>query len=138
MDSILKLNEFFVEGGKQDLSHVLLHITEPSTAAEAAKGYFFALCEVNNAEAVFIKKLQEMIDRAENEYYEIQTDEEKDSFEAVLEKLNGESFTLEKARGDLHCIVGAIRPGEIIFSYFGNPHLLLYYKNRHGAMRRWT
>lgn len=133
MESILRLNEFFVEGGKQDLSHVLLHITEPSTAEEAAKGYFFALCEVNNAEPAFIKKLQEMIDRAENEYYEILTAEaEKDSFEAVLEKLNGEAFTLEKARGDLHCIVGAIRPEGIIFSYFGNPHLLLFYKNRLG------
>ena len=129
MDSILRLNEFFVEGGKQDLSHVLLHITEPSTPEEAEKGYFFALCEVNNADAIFIKKLQEMIDRAENEYYEIPNNDEKDSFEAVLEKLNSEAFTLEKARGDLHCIVGAIRPGEIVFSFFGNPHLLLFYKN---------
>ncbi len=136
MDSILRLNEFFVEGGKQDLSHVLLHITEPSTPEEAEKGYFFALCEVNNADAVFIKKLQEMIDRAENEYYEIPTDEEKDSFEAVLEKLNSEAFTLEKARGDLHCIVGAIRPGEIVFSFFGNPHLLLFYKNRLGGYEK--
>ncbi len=130
MDSILRLNEFFVEGGRQDLSHVLLHITEPSTAEEAERGYFFALCEVNNAEVAFIKKLQEMIDRAENEYYEIQTNEEKDPFEAVLEKLNSEAYSLERIQGDLHCIVGAIRPGEIIFSYFGNPHLLLFYKNK--------
>lgn len=136
MDSILRLNEFFIEGGKQDLSHVLLHITEPSTPEEAKKGYFFALCEVNEAEPSFIKKLQEMIDRAENEYYEIQDDAEKDSFETVLEKLNGEAFTLEKARGDLHCIVGAIRPREIIFSYFGNPELLLYYRNKHGAYEK--
>ena len=50
MDKILRLNEFFVEGGKQQVSHVLLHITEPSTPEEMHKGNFFAVCEINNAE----------------------------------------------------------------------------------------
>ena len=42
------IREFFVEGDDQKTSHVLLHITEPSTAEEIEKGYFLALCEINN------------------------------------------------------------------------------------------
>lgn len=136
MDQILRLNEFFVEGGKQDLSHVLLHITEPSTPEEAKKGYFFALCEVNNGEPAFITKLQDLIDRAENEYYDIPEDENSNSFESVLEKINQEAFVLEKVEGELNCIVGVIRQKEIIFTYFGNPHLLLFYKNKQGVYER--
>jgi hypothetical protein len=134
---ILRLNEFFVEGGKQNLSHVLLHITEPSTPEETLKGYFFALCEVNNGTAPFITKLQEMIDRAENEYYEVSEEAGgKNAFELVLEKMNGESYVFEKEQGIMNCIVGAIRQKEIIFSYFGNPHLLLFYKNKNGLYER--
>lgn len=135
MDQILRLNEFFVEGGKQGLSHVLLHITEPSTPEEAKKGYFFALCEINNGNEI-IKKLQDLIDRAENEYYELPDDEEKNAFELVLEKMNQEAFVLGNAEKSLHCIVGAIRQREIIFSFYGSPHLLLFYKNKQGIYER--
>jgi outer membrane protein assembly factor BamB len=130
MDQILRLNEFFVEGGKQNLSHVLLHINEPSDSNEAKKGYFFALSETNNASESFIAKFQDIIDRAQVEYYDIPNDAERDPFELVLEKMNGESFILENEQGELHSIVGAIRQKEIIFSYHGNPHLLLFYKNK--------
>jgi hypothetical protein len=136
MDPILRLNEFFVEGGKQNQSHVLLHITEPSTPEEAKKGYFFALCEVNNAEAVYITKLQELIDRAENEYYELVDEPGKNTFETVLEKMNEEAFSLENATGELHCIIGVIREPDIIFSYFGKPHLLLFYRNKQSIYQR--
>lgn len=136
MEQILRLNEFFVEGGKQNLSHVLLHITEPSTPEEAKKGYFFALCEMNNGDVNFITKLQGMIDRAENEYYELPEEGEKNIFELVLEKMNGEAYVLDQIRENLHCIVGAIRHKEIIFSYFGKPHLLLFYKNKLGLYEK--
>ena len=49
MENTLNLNEFFVEGENQELSHVLLHIIQPSTPEEEReKGYFFAACEINN------------------------------------------------------------------------------------------
>lgn len=132
MDQILRLNEFFVEGGKQNISHVLLHITEPSTPEETKKGYFFALCEMNGAIADDISRLQGLIDRAENEYYEMETPEGKDPFETVLENANKSAVGLDLPEDDLHCIVGAIREKEIIFSFFGKPHLLLFYKNKSG------
>ena len=136
MDQILRLNEFFVEGGKQDVSHVLLHINEPSDQEEMKKGYFFALSEINNASLSFITKLQEIIDRAETEYYLIPNDVERDPFELVLEKMNSESYILEHEQGELNSIVGAIRENEIIFSFYGNPHLLLFYKNKQGLYQK--
>lgn len=136
MDQILRLNEFFVEGGKQDTSHVLLHITEPSTPEETKKGYFFALCEMNGAEPEKITELQSLIDRAENEYYETADSEEKDPFETVLDGINKNAIGFDFIKGSLHCIVGAIRNREIIFSYFGDPHLLLFYKTKSGIYER--
>ena len=133
MDQILRLNEFFVEGGKQDISHVLLHINEPSSPEEAKKGYFFALSETNNASVSFIAKFQDIIDRAQTEYYEIADESGRDAFELVLEKMNGEAFVLEHEQGELNSIVGAIRQKEIIFSYYGNPQLLLFYRNKQGG-----
>src|SRR3989344_2445824 len=49
MEHKLQIHEFFVEGGESERSHVLLHITEPSTPEEREKGYFFAVCELNGA-----------------------------------------------------------------------------------------
>lgn len=136
MDQILRLNEFFVEGGKREISHVLLNINEPEGPEEAKKGYFFALSETNNAELPFISKFQEIIDRASAEYYAIEDDGGRDPFELVLEKMNSEAFVLEHEQGELHSIVGAIRQKEIIFSYYGNPQLLLFYRNRQGGYEK--
>lgn len=132
MDHILQLNEFFVEGGRQEISHVLLHITEPSTPEEQAKGYFFAICEINNAETKYIAKLQDIIDRAENDYYELPDEIGKTSLELVLEKINQEAHSLIKPESELHCILGTIRQPEIIFTFYGQPELVLFYKNRQG------
>jgi hypothetical protein len=41
MSGKIEINEFFIEGGDQKKSHVLLHITEPSTPEEEDRGYFF-------------------------------------------------------------------------------------------------
>jgi len=132
MDNILQLNEFFVEGGRQEMSHVLLHITEPSTPEEMRKGYFFAICEINNAETKYIAKLQDLIDKAENDYYELADEGGKTSLEMVVEKINQEAYSLLKPEIELHCILGAIRSPEIIFTFYGQPELLLFYKNRQG------
>lgn len=136
MDQILRLNEFFVEGGKQELSHVILHITEPSTPEEMDKGYFFAVCEINNADAAYISRLQAIIDQAENDYYEIPDEEEKNSLELLLEKVNQETPALTKPGVSLHCVVGAIRRPEVFFAYHGDPHMVLFYKDHNGAYQK--
>lgn len=129
-EELLQLNEFFIEGGNQQKSHVLLHLTEPSTPEEKAKGFFFAVAEINNSETKYIAKLQEYIDEIENGYYEMPDQEEKNSLELVLEKINQKSYSLIKPEVELHCVVGAIRQPEIILSFAGNPHTILFYKNK--------
>ncbi len=136
MDRILRLNEFFVEGGKQDISHVLLHITEPSTPEEMHKGYFFAIAEINQAETKYITRLQELIDQAENDYYELPDVPGTGALEQVLKKMNQEALGLAKANITMSCIVGAIRDPEISFTYYGEPHMLLFYKNREGIYQK--
>lgn len=136
MDRILRLNEFFVEGGKQNISHVLLHITEPSTPEEMSKGYFFAIAEINNAETKYVTRLHELIDQAENDYYELEDNNDKTSLELVLEKMNQEALGLAKANIELNCIVGAIRQPEIIFTYYGKPQMVLFYKNQQGLYQK--
>jgi hypothetical protein len=130
MDNTLHLNEFFVEGGSPEISHVLLHITEPSTPKEKEKGYFFAICEVNSATTKQINKLQEIIDEIENSYYELEEEDDKTSLEKVLEKVNQENPGPARRDHELHCVIGAVRQGEIIFSYNGSPSILLFYRNK--------
>lgn len=136
MDRILRLNEFFVEGGKQNISHVLLHITEPSTPEEMNKGYFFAIAEINKAESKYVTRLQELIDQAENDYYELPDENDKTSLELVLEKMNQEALGLAKTNIELNCIIGAIRQPEIIFTYYGKPQMVLFYKNQQGLYQK--
>ena len=133
MDRILRLNEFFVEGGKQHISHVLLHISEPTTPEEIAKGYFFAVCEINNAEPKYFTKIKDLIDRAGNDYYETADANDKNALELVLEKLNQEALTLVDTGLEIHCIIGAIRQPEITFTYYGKPQVLVFYKNHQGV-----
>ena len=132
MPNILQLNEFFVEGGDQKKSHVLLHITEPSTPEEETKGYFFAICEINNADNQYILKIQNIIDDIEQRYYEEGINESKHSLEIVLEKTNQENLSLKRESVELNCVVGIISHQEVIFSYHGRPQILLFYKNREG------
>ena len=127
MDSILHLNEFFVEGGDPKKSHVLLNITEPATPEEQAKGYFFAICEVNNSETKHIAKIQETIDDIQNQYYEVPDQENKTALEVVLDAVNKKTFAPASPGVALNCIVGAIRDEEVLFSIHGKPMMLLFY-----------
>ncbi len=128
--SILQLNEFFIEGGNQELSHVLLHITEPSTPEERFKGYFFAVCEINNGTTEQITQLQSIIDDIENKYYEVEDQTDKNALEIALELVNQSGRNLLKSTPALNCTVGVLRQPQIIFSHYGHPLLLLLYKNR--------
>lgn len=136
MENVLQLNEFFVEGNSPNKSHVLLNITEPSTAEEKAKGYFFAICEIDNADNKYILKLQNIIDEIENNYYEIADQTDKNSLEIVLDKINNQSFSLLKSQINLNCVIGAIRNTDIIFSFYGQPLVLLLYKNKQGQYKK--
>ncbi len=130
MESSLHLHEFFVEGSNPEMSHVLLNITEPSTPAERDKGYFFAICEINNATTKYIAKMQSVIDEIENSYYEIPDQIGQTAMEIVLDKVNQESLSMVQPDISLHCIVGAIRQNDIIFSFYGHPQMVLFYKTK--------
>ena len=130
MEPSLHLHEFFVEGSNPEISHVLLNITEPSTPAERSKGYFFAICEINNATTKYIAKMQNVIDEIENSYYEIPDQIGQTAMEIVLDKINQESLSMVQPDISLHCIVGAIRENDIIFSFYGNPQMVLFYKTK--------
>lgn len=132
----LHLHEFFVEGNNPETSHVLLNITEPSTPAEKEKGYFFAICEINNATTKYIAKMQSVIDEIENSYYEIPDQTEQTAMEIVLEKINQENLSLAQPDIALHCIVGAIRESDIIFSFYGHPQMVLFYKTKDGLYKK--
>jgi len=132
MSSNLQLHEFFVEGDNQEKSHVLLHVTEPSNDEERNKGYFFAVCEIDNAETKHILKLQNIIEEIENSYYETKDEEDKTALEIVLEKINTESYSLQDEEVTLNCIIGTIHNNDIIFSLHGEPLILLFYKQANG------
>lgn len=134
MDKILQLNEFFVEGGNQEKSHVLLHITEPSTAEEEAKGYFFAICEIGHADNQYILKIQNIIDEIEQKYYEFNGQGGKHPLEMILEKINQENFSLiENEKYQLDCVVGIISEMKVVFSFHGEPRIMLFYQNKEGT-----
>lgn len=128
---ILKLNEFFIEGENQELSHVLLHIIQPSTPEEEHdRGYFFAICEINRGSKEDIYHLQRIIDEIENGYYEIGEHKNKNSLEIILEKINQDNSAVFGSGTALNCVVGAICRNEIVFAYHGVPEILLFYKNK--------
>ncbi|MBU0596839.1 hypothetical protein KJ641_02745 [Patescibacteria group bacterium] len=131
MKDILELHEFFVEGKKQNKSHVLLHITEPSTPEEQEKGYFFAVAEIVDGSSEQIEHLQQMIDDLETGYYETEDEEDKNAFEITLEYINkrGHHITKEK-KSDVHCLIGVINGGDISFAYHGEPTALVIYQGK--------
>ncbi|MFA5175474.1 MAG: hypothetical protein WC430_03620 [Patescibacteria group bacterium] len=136
MEHTLQLNEFFVEGGDQNKSHALLHISEPATAEEKKKGYFFAVCEINNASPEFIAKLQDMIGEMENDYYEIADKEDKTSLEIALEKINQKTFSFLNRGIELHCVICSMRGNELMLSFCGRPQILIFYQKRNGEYQK--
>lgn len=132
----LQLQEFFIEGGDHKTSHALLHIAEPSTPEEKKKGYFFAVCEINQSEDRDIVSLQNLIDEIENRYYEIPEEEGVNSLEEVLTKINHESYLLSGKNLDLHCAIGVLRQEEVFFSCHGEPLMFLFYRNKTGSYQK--
>ena len=125
---MVELHEFFVEGGNQERSHVLLHITEPSTAAERAKGYFFAVCEINNGTLEQIEELQKIVDDLESGYYETADTPEKDAFEIALESINRRGHQILKGGTSIvHCLVGTLREETLSLALHGQPTTRLFY-----------
>jgi hypothetical protein len=127
MDEIISLKAFFVEGGNQKKSHVILHITEPSVPEEKAKGYFFVIGEINNGSSAFLSKLNEAFNNAQTTYYQETGSKNEEVFETVLKNLN-QHIKLFKDGGDINCAIGAVTQKEIIFSFAGNSPILLFYK----------
>lgn len=125
-----EINEFFIEGGRDDISHALLHITEPSTPEEERKGYFFALAEIEHGSTETVQHLQKMIDDLESGYYASE-EKDKDPFEATLEYLNrrGHHILLDE-RAKVHCFVGVIRGPDIVFAYHGSPRVGILYQGK--------
>ncbi|MBI2444343.1 MAG: hypothetical protein HYV42_03840 [Candidatus Magasanikbacteria bacterium] len=136
MEATLHLNEFFVEGGNQKVSHVILHLTEPSTAAERERGYFFAIAELNGAETRDIARLQTLIDSLENSFFELPLPAGGNALEAALARVNQENYAWRQDAPTLHCVVGAIREPLIAIATGGAPLALLCYKNRSGIYQR--
>jgi hypothetical protein len=136
MDQTLHLHEFFVEGNNPEESHVLLNITEPSTQAEKSKGYFFVICEINNGDTKYIAKMQAIVDEIENSYYEIPDQHNQSALEIILNKINQENMGMIQEDVSLHCIIGAIRENDIIFSFYGHPQMVLFYKTKDGLFKK--
>lgn len=137
MASILQLNEFFVEGDKQELSHVLLHIIQPSTPEEEKKkGYFFAICEINKSDKNDVLNLQALMDKIENDYYEIPDTPETNALETIFEEINKDNFVLSGDDSELNCLVGTLKGNELTFSFCGTPEAVLFYKNKFGQYKK--
>lgn len=128
MSHIPRINEFFVEGKNPKNSHVLLHITEPTTEKEKKRGYFFALCEIENGDLEMIEQAQKLIDDIESGYYETEEDVSgKNPFELTLEFINRRSSHLFTSKGSLHCIIGILRNTSISLSYHGTPNAYVFF-----------
>ncbi len=134
MEYKLQLHEFFIEGGKREKSHVLLHITEPSTPSEKQKGYFFAVCELNQGDTKKIVRLQNIVDEIEERYYEAPENINEHSLETVLKKINREHQ--DDQIDNLHCVLGVIRNDTIVFSFCGSPKMLLFYQTKDGLHKK--
>jgi hypothetical protein len=131
-ENSLQLHEFFVEGGNAERSHTLLHITEPSTTEEKAKGYFFAVCEIVGSNASYIEELQQTIDVIEKGYYESAEQSNATALETTLDLVNKQSSHIIQRTIELHWMVGVISSSDIIFSFHGYPTIMLFYKNKEG------
>lgn len=131
-DNSLQLHEFFIEGGNAERSHALLHITEPSTPEEKQKGYFFAVCEIIGSTTEYIAELEQTIDVIEKGYYEDIEHSNAEALEAILDQVNKQSANIIRRNIELHWMVGIIADNDIIFSFYGRPTIMLFYKNKEG------
>lgn len=130
MHQKLEIQEFFVEGDNQELSHVLLHIAEPVTHEEHERGYFFALVEINKSYPEQITQVQQIIDDIESNYYDEEIFEEE-TFEKILQKINKQSHhILHYKDTNIHCIAGILQNNRLVLAYHGSPKALLYYKSK--------
>ncbi len=137
MEKLLQLNEFFVEGGRPEMSHVLLTLIQPtSETEEKEKGYFFAICEINHSTSEQLTELQRIMEEIENGYYETADTSERNSLEIVLEKINQQNLSLFSLNLSLSCIVGAVKSNSVVFSYCGEPNILLFYKSKEGVYKK--
>ena len=129
----LQLKEFFVEGKNQKNFYILLHISDPSTREEKTKGHFFVLCEINTADRTHINKLQKIFEQAGTIYYRNVASTNEDSLEEVLGIVNNQAEHIMGSEYTIHCAIGIITTEELIFSFYNQPRILLYYKNRQGS-----
>lgn len=128
MEEILKLKEFFVEGGSKKQSHVILQIGEPTSLEEKEKGYFFVIGETNNADQNYLTKFYEIIDTAQKNYYKDDCQKNNNSLENILNLINHQAVYLSKPPTSLHCVIGIAYQNDIIFSFCGKPQIVLFYK----------
>lgn len=134
--SYTEVSEFFVEGRDRKISHVLLHITEPSTEEEMEKGYFFALCEIAGAETEDIEILQSLIDTIEAGYYDSAQDAlPSASFETALAHAERKSETLAEKKDAIHCLVGILAKDHLSISASGAPHGILFHPHKQSVHR---
>jgi hypothetical protein len=126
----LQLKEFFVEGRHQEESCVLLHISDPSTSEERKRGHFFVLYEVEGADQTYVTKIQTLIEHLRDTYYKDQSLTNEKALETVLGILNNQTAYLLESKKMIHCVIGAITREELVFSFSGQPHVLLFYKNK--------
>ncbi len=136
MNFHLELNEFFVEGGNNEKSHVLLHITEPGSLDEYSKGYFFSLIETESGSADDISNVQEFINEIENNYYLHPDEKRETAFETVLEKSNNQAFAITGSGIVWNGMIGILYQNEILFSFFGTPQALVIYKTPEGGYKK--
>lgn len=132
MHKDLEIKEFFIEGQEQEKSHVLLHITEPTTPEEKREGYFFAVAEIENGSAEQIRHVQKMIDDIESGFYETE-DAEANSFESTLEYINKRSHkVLQYEDSTVHCFVCVVKENQVSFAYHGAPQAYLFFNDKKG------
>ncbi len=121
-----EIHEFFIEGGKKSNTHVLLHITEPTTPSEVVKGYFFALIHTEGAKSEHITFIQDTIDDIEAQYYS----DADTSFEEILEATNRRTRKLITHIPTLECVIGVLQGEKLFISYRGKPYATLFYQKQ--------
>ena len=131
MTTFLNIKEFFVQGGVQKKSHVLLHITEPQSLEEKEKGYFFALLELKGADAEIVEQLQDIITTIEEGIYETEDSADATALEATLEFVNRRSrHILANKKISLSFLVGLAKDNTISFAYHGHPSAIVVYRKK--------
>ncbi|MFA7244595.1 MAG: hypothetical protein WC070_00230 [Candidatus Magasanikbacteria bacterium] len=131
MKNGLEIQEFFVEGSNQKLSHVLLHIAEPITQQEKNKGHFFAIIEINGSYSEQISQLQQIIDDIEIKYYDEENNNIENYFESILQEINQQSHNvLQYKDSKINLLVGILQKRHLTIAYHGKPNAYLFYNTK--------